>query len=111
MTDRGPSTDQSTTRPAEPLAARGAAATRPRWWCDARVLAAVLLATLGATLAWGLFGPEPAIVVSPTTTFLTAPCAADGLPDYEAALIASAAPLPSAEENVAAELLLTFWPF
>ncbi|GDX97511.1 hypothetical protein LBMAG47_31760 [Planctomycetia bacterium] len=75
------------------------------------MLAAVLLATLGATLAWGLFGPEPAIVVSPTTTFLTAPCAADGLPDYEAALIASAAPLPSAEENVAAELLLTFWPF
>jgi hypothetical protein len=69
-----------------------------------------LVALLVGTLAWGLVGPEPRIVVGPHTTVVTAPLAADGLPDYEAALLAMAGPAPPPEENAAVELLQVLWP-
>ena len=69
-----------------------------------------LVALLVGTLAWGLVGPEPRIVVGPHTTVVTAPLAADGLPDYEAALLAMAGPAPPPEENAAVDLLQVLWP-
>jgi hypothetical protein len=84
--------------------------TKPRWWHDVRWIAAGLGLLLVVTLGWGLFGPESPIVVSRETTYLTAPLAADGLPDYEAALLAGYGPAPPPEENAAVLLLETCWP-
>lgn len=69
-----------------------------------------LVVLLYGSLTWGLVGPEPRIVVGPRTTVVTAPLAADGLPDYEAALLAMAGPAPPPEENAAVELLQVLWP-
>jgi hypothetical protein len=91
----------------------GAGPTKPRWWQDLRWIAAGLVMLLIGTLAWGLFGlfgPELPIRVARETTYLTAPLAADGLPDYEAALLASYGPTPPPEENAAVMLLQTCWP-
>ena len=63
-----------------------------------------------ALLGWGLFGPRPTIRVARETTFLTTPLAADGLPDYEAALLAMAGPAPPPKDNAAVELLQVMWP-
>jgi hypothetical protein len=84
--------------------------TKPRWWQDLRWITAGIVAVLLALMVWGLFGPEPPITVSRETTDLTAPLAADGLPDYEAALLASYGPTPP-DDNAAALLLQTCWPF
>ena len=56
-------------------------ATPQRWWHDVRWIAAFLSGGVVGTLLWGLFGPEPRIVVSRETTVLPAPLRADGLPD------------------------------
>jgi hypothetical protein len=88
----------------------GAGRTKPRWWHDLRWIAAGLVLLLLGTLAWGLFGPESPIRVSRETTYVTAPLAADGLPDYEAAWLASFGPAPPPEENAAVLLLQTCWP-
>ena len=47
------------------------------WWI------AAVLALLVALFFFQLFGPSPAIVVSPATTYITEPLTPDGLPDYE----------------------------
>ncbi len=99
-------TDNPTNRGGAP---RAAAPGSPPWRRPAWS-AVVLLAVLAGTLVWGLFGPEPAIVVSPRTTFVTAPLAADGLPDYEAAALAMGGPAPAAENNGAVDLLQVMWP-
>jgi len=78
---------------------------------DLRWIAAGLVLLLLGTLAWGLFGPEPPIRIARETTYLTAPLAADGLPDYEAALLAGYGPAPPPAENAAVMLLQTCWPF
>jgi hypothetical protein len=83
---------------------------RPRWWCDIRWIFAGVVAATVVFLLWNLFGPEPAIRVSRETTFLTGPLAADGLPDYGAAMLALAGPAPPPEENAAVVLLQTCWP-
>jgi hypothetical protein len=85
--------------------------TKPRWWQDLRWITAGIVAVLLALMVWGLFGPEPPITVSRETTYLTEPLAADGLPDYEAALLASYGPTPPPDDNAAALLLQTCWPF
>jgi hypothetical protein len=85
-------------------------ATRFRPWRDIRWIFAATLAALLGWLAWNLFGPEPPIVVSRATTFITEPPAADGLPDYVAAALALAGPAPPPEDNAAAGLLQTLWP-
>jgi len=81
-----------------------------RWWCDIRWITAGVIVGTVVFLLWGLFGPEAAIRVSRETTYLTEPLAADGLPDYRAALLAMAGPAPPPEENAAAALLQVCWP-
>lgn len=63
-----------------------------------------------ATLGWGLFRPDAPIRVSRETTYLTEPLAADGLPDYRAAMLAAMGPAPTPEDNAAVELLQVMWP-
>lgn len=46
------------------------------------ILLVVVAAVIAAVLAYGLSGSEASVVVSPETTLLTEPLAADGLPDY-----------------------------
>jgi hypothetical protein len=77
---------------------------------DIRWITAGVVTLAIAFLLWGLFGPEPAIRVSRETTFLTEPLAADGLPDYPAAVLAMAGPAPPPEENAAVALLKVCWP-
>lgn len=75
-------------------------------WRDLRwIMVGVLLAFVAFVL-WGLFGPEPPMVVSRATTFVTAPLAADGLPDYEAAALAAYGPPPPPGENAAVPLVM-----
>ena len=81
------------------------------WWQDLRWITAGLVLLLLGTLVWGLFGPEPPITVSRETTYLTAPLAADRLPDYEAAWLDKSGPAPPPAENAAAPMLETCWPF
>lgn len=83
---------------------------RRRWWQDLRWITAGIVVVLLALILWGLFGPEPPITVSRETTVLTEPLAADGLPDYGAALLASLGPAPRPEDNAAVELLQVMWP-
>ncbi len=85
-------------------------AARHRWWLDIRWITAGIVAMAIAFLLWGLFGPEAAIRISRETTCITEPLAADGLPDYRAALLAMAGPAPPPEENAAAALLQVCWP-
>ena len=84
-------------------------ARRPPWQ-DLRWITAGVVAGLVGLLAWGLFGPEPPLTVARNTTFLTAPLAADGLPDYGAALLAAMGPAPKPGGNAAVELLQVMWP-
>jgi hypothetical protein len=83
---------------------------RRRWWQDLRWITAGIVVVLLALILWGLFGPEPPITVSRETTVLTEPLAADGLPDYGAAVVASLGPAPKPEDNAAVELLQVMWP-
>ena len=80
------------------------------WRRSLRRIAVGVVVLFVATLLWGLFGPETPIRVARETTFLTAPLAADGLPDYEAGLLAMAGPAPAPEDNAAVELLQVMWP-
>jgi hypothetical protein len=80
------------------------------WRRSLRRIAVGVVVLFVATLLWGLFGPETPIRVARETTFVTAPLAADGLPDYEAGLLAMAGPAPAPEDNAAVELLQVMWP-
>ena len=76
------------------------------------VTTGILLVAVAASglLAYGLYGPEPPIVISPETTLLTEPLAADGLPDYARhALVLAGRGTPPAD-NAAVPLLEAFWP-
>ncbi len=67
----------------ETISANAAPPNLPRrkpsflWW-----LAAIFL-LLVALFCYQLFGPNPPIIVSKETTYITEPLRADGLPDYE----------------------------
>jgi hypothetical protein len=65
---------------------------------------------VGGLVAWGLHGPEAPIVVSPQTTLLTEPLAADGLPDYARYALALAGRGIPPADNAAVPLLEAFWP-
>ncbi|MGB8854772.1 MAG: hypothetical protein WCC69_14555 [Pirellulales bacterium] len=75
-------------------------------WRDLRWISSGVLLSFLAFVLWGLFGPEPPIVVSRATTFVTEPLAADGLPDYSAAVVAAYGPRPPPEENAAVPLVV-----
>jgi hypothetical protein len=80
--------------------------TRPPPWRDLRWITAGVLVAFLAMVLRGLFGPEPPIVVSRSTTFITEPLPADGLPDYVAALREAYGPPPPTEENAAVPLVM-----
>jgi hypothetical protein len=82
---------------------------RPPWRDLRWFLAAVIALTIGILL-FGLFGPEPPLRVSPETTVITAPLAADGLPDYQAHVLSHYGPRPDPEDNAAVLLLAALWP-
>jgi hypothetical protein len=83
---------------------------RPRCWRDLRwILAAVITLVIGMLLV-GLFGPERPLRVSRETTHITAPLAADGLPDYLAHALSLYGPPPPPEQNAAVPLLRATWP-
>lgn len=56
------------------------------------------------------FGPNPPIVVSKETTYLTEPLGPDGLPDYVAALNAHYGDGVTPENNAAVPFLQAMWP-
>jgi hypothetical protein len=57
-----------------------------------------------------LFGPNPAIFVSPQTTFITEPIGADGLPDYERYVLESDRKGATPSNNAATLLWQALWP-
>ena len=83
---------------------------RFRPWRDLRWITGAVVAVFLGWFTWSLFGPEPPIVVSRETTFLTEPLAADGLPDYAAAVLALAGTAPPPDDNAAAGILQALWP-
>ena len=83
---------------------------RRRWYRDPRWFVAAAATLLVVVILYGLFGPDPPILVSPETTVIAGPPAADGLPDYAAARLAMAGPAPPPEDNAAVDLLLITWP-
>lgn len=88
----------------------GTSAAPPRWWQDARWLTAIVAFAIVASLLWGLFGPEPAVVVSRETTFITGPLRPDGLPDYAAHVLHLAGRGTPPEDNAAVAVLHATWP-
>jgi hypothetical protein len=86
-------------------------ATRPpRRWLDLRWITAAVVTLAISSMLWGLFGPEPQIVVSRETTFITEPLAPDALPDYRGHVLALYGAAPPPDENAAVLLLQVFWP-
>jgi hypothetical protein len=83
---------------------------RPRWYQDLRWILAGLVLVVVATPLYGLFGPDAPIVVSPATTVITEPLAADGLPDYAAHVLARAGRGTPPDDNAAVPLLMALWP-
>lgn len=90
-------------------ACAGPAADRWSWLTPGRATGIVAALLLAAWLV-PLFGPEPRLVVSERTTWITTPLAADGLPDFSAHLLARLGPAPPPEENAAVPLLAALWP-
>ncbi|MEM8945026.1 MAG: hypothetical protein AAGD11_07570 [Planctomycetota bacterium] len=68
-----------------------------------------LIAILGLFL-FQLFGPNPPIVVSKQTTFITEPLGEDGLPDYEAYLLERGSEGVTPENNAAVPFWKAMWP-
>lgn len=83
---------------------------RPRWYQDLRWILAGLVLVVASTTLYGLFGPDTPIVVSPATTVITEPLAADGLPDYAAHVLARAGRGTPPDDNAAVPLLMALWP-
>lgn len=79
------------------------------WWQDLRWITALVVLAIVVSLAWGLFGPEPRIVVSRETTFITESLRADGLPDYVAHMLDLTGRGTPPEENAAVGVLQATW--
>ncbi len=73
------------------------------------VLAAFVL-LCGFWFCYQLFGPNPTIVVSKETTFITEPLRADGLPDYEAYILQQASEGVTPANNAAVLSWQAMWP-
>ena len=74
------------------------------WWIGGAIALVVILFFLQ------LFGPNPPIVVSPQTTYITSPLGADGLPDYERHLLERQREGVTPDNNAAALLWKALWP-
>ena len=75
-----------------------------------RSVAAMSVALFIGWFAWQLFGPDPPIIVSKETTYLTAPLRADGLPDYEKYVLEKYREGVTPENNAAVLLLQAMGP-
>src|SRR5688572_13807231 len=74
------------------------------WWLGGVFVLLVLLFVLQ------LFGPNPPIIVSPQTTYITDPRGPDGLPDYERYVLELYRDGVTPENNAAPLLLRALWP-
>jgi len=81
-----------------------------RWWQDLRWITAVVVTAFVSSLLWGLFGPEPRIIVSQDTTFITEPLRPDGLPDYRSRVLDLIGRGTPPEDNAAVAILHAAWP-
>ena len=93
-----------------PVRAPASRSPRRRWIVTAGILLVAVAAPAIGLLTYGLYGPESPIVVSPETTLLTEPLAADGLPDYARHSLALAGRGTPPAANAAVPLLEAFWP-
>jgi len=71
---------------------------------------AALVFLFAVWFCYQLFGPNPAIVVSKETTFITEPLGPDGLPDYEAYLLEQGSKGVTPENNAAVLIWQAMWP-
>ncbi len=73
------------------------------------LLAGVLLLLIGLFVLQ-LFGPNPPIIVSPQTTYITEPIGTDGLPDFERYVLEADRADVTPSNNAAALLWQALWP-
>ena len=74
------------------------------WWVAGFFVLLLLL------FFFQLFGPNPPIIVSPQTTYITAPLGADGLPDYEQHWLESSRAGVTPENNAVVLLWQALFP-
>jgi len=74
------------------------------WWLGGIFLLLLFL------FIFQLFGPNPRIIVSPQTTYITEPLGPDGLPDYEKYVLDLYREGATPENNAAIPLLRALWP-
>ena len=74
------------------------------WWLGGGFL------LLSVLFLFQLFGPNPPIVVSPQTTYITAPLYADGLPNYKQAVLDLYRQGVTPENNAASLIWPALWP-
>ena len=74
------------------------------WWLCG------LISVLVLSIGYELLGPNPAIIVSPQTTYITTPLQPNGLPDYEQYLLSLYREGVTPENNAAAVLWPALWP-
>ena len=74
------------------------------WWLGGFFLLLVCL------FLWQIFGPDPPIIVSRQTTFITSPLRPDGLPDYERYILELYRKGVTPENNAAVLLWQALWP-
>ncbi len=74
------------------------------WWIGGAFLLLLVL------FLWQLFGPSPRIIVSPQTTYITAPLKPNGLPDYGRYLLDKSGEGVTPENNAAVLLLQSVGP-
>jgi type II secretory pathway pseudopilin PulG len=74
------------------------------WWLGGLFLVLLFL------FIFQLFGPNPRIIVSPQTTYITKPLGPDGLPDYEQYVLDLHRDGVTPENNAGVLLLRALWP-
>src|SRR4051794_6200788 len=74
------------------------------WWIAGTFFVLLLL------FAFQLLGPQPPIVVSPQTTYITSPLRANGTPNYMAYLREQYRAGVTPENNAAALIWPALWP-
>lgn len=77
---------------------------KPLW------VASLLILSCVGLFFFQLFGPDPAIIVSKETTYITEPLGEDGLPDYEAFWVQQASEGVTPENNAAVLIWQALWP-
>jgi hypothetical protein len=73
------------------------------------LIAGLFLLLLGVFF-FQLLGPDPRIIISPQTTYLTEPLAPNGLPDYECYVLERYREGVTRENNAAALIWKALWP-